>query len=528
MGNQILQPSVSLTLTGASQQVDNAPQKVLMLGAMIGTPTAEGTLVEDVGNAGQENALFGRTSPLADMVRMFKRIAPQVQLDVIPVGEGTTATVYSVTFTGTSSEAGTIDMIVGSDKYHKTQTAIPSGTAAAAVPALVLASINANLNTTFTAADATGGVLSLTCDAKGTVGNTVPIGAILNGATAGLLAGLTVAITVDTPGATDSAALADTDIITDAIGTRRYQGVVAPFTAFDVLVGAWLDTRFNTNNRILDGVNFTGIADTFSNVNTLADGQNSKSLVILGDLLVPASDASDYYGPTGQEAMWNIASAFAAVRALRLTADASLSQYLTTTSSRDQFGGPALASLPYFNTTIPQLPIGLVDRGFTDIEIETLHDSGAAIVGRNASGTGNLVGEVPTTYEEDASANEDLSWKYLNYVDTMSQVREYFFNNLKSRFAQSRLTEGVVIRGRDMVNQPMFEAYLDQLYGDLSGSDFVLLQAGEEALTFFKTNRTVVLDLSLGKVTVTMLTPIVTQTRTIIGTIQIAFSTTES
>ena len=43
------------------------------------------------------------------------------------------------------------------------------------------------------------------------------------------------------------------------------------------------------------------------------------------------------------------------------------------------------------------------------------------------------------------------------------------FNNLKSRFAQSRLTEGAVVRGRDMANANTIRAYMEKLYLDLAG-----------------------------------------------------------
>jgi phage tail sheath gpL-like len=216
---------------------------------------------------------------------------------------------------------------------------------------------------------------------------------------------------------------------------------------------------------------------------------------------------------------------FAAVRSLRLTQDASISRYLTSSASLDQFGGPALASLPYFNTPIPQMPNITAPRGWTTAEIELLLAGGISVIGANATGSAALVGEVVTTYKTDSAANEDITWKFLNYVDTSSNVREYMFNNYKSRFAQSRLTSGSVSRGRDMANDVVIRAYTEQLYKDLSGPNFILVQAGEDAIVYFKDNLTLTLDLANGKVTITMFVPIVTQLRQIIATIKIAFDT---
>ena len=134
------------------------------------------------------------------------------------------------------------------------------------------------------------------------------------------------------------------------------------------------------------------------------------------------------------------------------------------------------------------------------------------------------MGEIVTTYKTDSAGNPDVSFTFANFVDTSSNAREYFANNLKSRFAQSRLTEGDVQRGRDMANAVVIGAFLDGLYQDLSGPDFVLVQAGEDALQFFKDNRTITLNLAQGRATITMKVPIVTQLREIIATMQIAFS----
>jgi capsule polysaccharide export protein KpsE/RkpR len=76
-----------------------------------------------------------------------------------------------------------------------------------------------------------------------------------------------------------------------------------------------------------------------------------------------------------------------------------------------------------------------------------------------------------------------------------------------------------------VANELSIRAYCEQLYQDLSGDEFVLVQDGEAAFNFYKDNLDVELDLAEGLVTVTMFTPLVTQLRTILGTIKIAFAT---
>jgi phage tail sheath gpL-like len=137
--------------------------------------------------------------------------------------------------------------------------------------------------------------------------------------------------------------------------------------------------------------------------------------------------------------------------------------------------------------------------------------------------TNIIFGEVVTTYKYDSASNADISFKYIEYVETASNVREYFFNNVRTRFAQSRLTAGDVVGNRNMANAGVISAYFDELYSTLAGANYVLTQSGENAMAFFKANKTVTVDIATGKATVTMIVPIVTQLREIFAEMQIAF-----
>jgi hypothetical protein len=76
-----------------------------------------------------------------------------------------------------------------------------------------------------------------------------------------------------------------------------------------------------------------------------------------------------------------------------------------------------------------------------------------------------------------------------------------------------------------MANAESIRSYSKRLYQDLSGNDFVLLEAGEDALNFFDANLIVSIDKATGKATITQTDLIVTQLRTIQVTTKIAFST---
>ena len=159
MGNVVSQPSVTFSLVSADQEVSNAPQKVLVVGQYVsaGTGVSDGAWIQSIGNAGEENALFGRTSNLAQMVRGFKKIAPQVQLDAISMAEAgaAAARVVDIEVTGTATAAGTLFITVGSERLHKISVGVSSGDAAAAVATAAVAAINLDLDCPYTASVAT-------------------------------------------------------------------------------------------------------------------------------------------------------------------------------------------------------------------------------------------------------------------------------------------------------------------------------------------------------------------------------------
>ena len=509
------QPDVTITVIPAAGTISTDPQRVLFVGQKVtaGTATA-GALTENIGNLGEEDALFGATSMLAQMVRQAKTLNQVTQFDAIALddnGAGVAAT-GTIVFSGTSTEAGTLTVSIGSGANYALEVVIPNSTAASAVGDLLDVAVAALTNAPFTSANVAGTV-TVTNVHKGEVGNT--IGFKIEGS----VAGITVALTVPVNGATNPVL---TNIF-DVIDAERYQTIVWPDTFTLATLTTELDGRFDSTNDILDGVGITTQMDTFSNLETAGNAENSKSLVIFGNAIL-----TDTAHEGGSLLEFNdvISSQFAAVRALRLTPDAVISKFVIATSgAKDAFGGDAIASLPYFNTPFAGLDLIDIGKGFTRTEIESLKTAGVSHLGNNRARTSIIADEIVTTRKTDTAGNAETTFKFLNAIDTSVTIREFFFNNLKSKFSQSRLTTGDLIANRNMANQAVIESTLDDLYNQLSGEDFVLTQAGEVARLFFRNNRTVTLDLTLGKVTIVMQTPIVTHLRTIVATIQIAFST---
>ena len=86
------------------------------------------------------------------------------------------------------------------------------------------------------------------------------------------------------------------------------------------------------------------------------------------------------------------------------------------------------------------------------------------------------------------------------------------------------MTDGDLVTNVNIANENSIRAFMGSLYQDLYGEEFVLVQAGEAAIRFFKANLVVTVDLEERQADIFAKVPIVTQLANIIGTIQIAFS----
>lgn len=515
MGGIIAQPNVTVNIQNANQAVQNTAQQVLIVGQKNGGSAVTGALVQNILNDNSEDTLFGQDSMIAGMIRAYKKENKVTQIDAIGLddnGAGVAAS-GTIAFVGTATEDGTLEVIIGSETNHRYSIAVTSGDTATDIGDALDTAVAADGDVPVTSANVTGTV-TVTAVNDGTVGNDIAL------SVSGTVAGVTHSVTGMASGATDPVLTG----ILDVVGDKRYQTIIWPWALDTSVLTSFLDARFNVDNRVQDGVGITAMHDSLANHTTRLNALNSESLVFFCD---KSESETSYAGASQVELAPVKAAMFGAIRALRLTDGASISQYVITANGpSDSFGGAALASKPYFNTEFPNLNLIDIGRGWDDTEIEQLHDAGGSVIGQNVAGNAAIAGEVVTTYKTDSAGNPDVSFKYLNYVDTASGSREYFFNNLKSRFAQSRLTEGDVLRGRDMANDLTIINFCEKLYQDLSGVDYVLVQAGEDALKFFKDNISVTLDLATGTATIQMTAAIVTQLRKINATFKIAFSTT--
>lgn len=521
MGSPTSNPRINIQLLPAALVAAFADRRDLIVGQTgSGGAAVDGVLNQEVQslNTAEIKALFGANSELT--YRILAWLGPNggySPLDVIakdPSGTAVASTA-TITFAGAATSDGSLDIgIVDADQFGVTVAGQTADTPTIVGDALV-AAINQLTDPPFTAVNALG-VVTLTATDGGTIGNFYGIDI------SGSIPGITVALVGFAAGANDPVLTG----ILDPIDGIRYTGTQWPeFWAADLdIIKDELDARFNASNNILDGVAFHGHTDTFANDKAFVLPLNSQSLVVGGNNKVTAAD---HTGPEIlRPADWSLAE-FMGIRARRLTTDAPIADFIISTSGvLDSFGGPSLASLPYFNTPLADSPITNPANLFSSQEQVELEEAGFTTYGVNRALNGILMAPAVTTWTTDAGGNPNDSFLYLNFVDTGSVCREIFFRVLKSVYSQSRLTEGELIPGRSMANAESIKAQLLSIYKALAG--LALTQAGSEAETYFANNTTVTVSLSERKATISGPLPIVTQLGEINYALQLDFTVGET
>ena len=484
-------PRVTGVFTTDSRAILSVPQRILVIGQKNGGTAISGALIQNIANGGAEDALVGANSRLGGCIRAIKVVNQETQLDAISLDDnGVALATGTIAITGTqSTEAGTYVFNIASRENHSYSIPVALNDTPTIVGDALVAAITADTKVPVTAVNTSGSV-AITAVNAGTMGNFIGLEVQEE------IAGLTVAVTVMASGATDPVL---TNIF-DVIGEQRYQTIIFPSEyGFDFITD-YLDPKLNVDNIFLIGDGYCGKTDTLSNLKTAANAENSQNLKIFGNQLV----SDTFYKGSAMFELDDVrAGYFGGWKALKLTAGANITSRISARSSGtlDRVGGISQNSYPFFNTPFPELPLIDLDRGFSQSEISELNDAGLSVEGNNSANTEVLLGEVVTVYKTDAQSNPDTTFKFENVKITTDAINEYFFNNLKADFDQSRATQGDLTPNAAMTNPNKMRAAMTTYYKRLG--DLLLVEKGETSRNFFNENLTVTLDSNTGKFTVT-------------------------
>lgn len=519
-------PVINMTLKPAFQQQLNEAQKVLLVGQMTSGTATAGTVEENIGNANEQDALFGADSMLATMVRAFKRINKINRVDALVLADGaSTDATGTIAFSGVkATENGTISVQIGSKFNNIYELTIAIDDTPTEIGDALVALITADTTALVDGVNTTGSV-ALTSVNAGREADFISVRVI------GAVAGITYTVAAMSGGAGEPATITDGSAFNAINADTRYQAIIYPQTyeatttpaATDYNhIRAFLTARFPVNNRVLDGQVYIGRTDSLAVLKSLGTLVDDKVLSIINGNK-PVSVTNEYEGAAILEMDYVIATYFAAIRALRLTDGAQIGQYIVAPGgSNDDVGGISLASLPYMNTPFENLlPVADSELFWSDEEVTELLDNGISVIGNNIQNNNVIAGQMVTTYLTDAAANQDVTFKFINYWDTAVGLREFFFNNLKATYPQTRLAEGDLTPLRNEVNEQAITATLLGIYNDLAR--LVVVERGSAAVRFFKDNLTVAIDKATGTAAITMTVAIITQLRKITNEITIAF-----
>lgn len=332
-------------------------------------------------------ALFGAGSIAAAMVEEYLAADPNGALYVLPLADagGSVAASGSLTFTGTATTTGVLDLYIANQNVP---VAVPAAMTAAQLATASAAAINAWMSTNGVKLPVTAAVdgetpskVNLTANNKGTPGNSIDIRLNYYGPTDNELtpAGISVAIVAMTNGATDP----DLTGLDAILGDENYDFIAVPWSSVAALNALQTlmsdDTgRWSFNRQDFGGVWAAKMDADATGATNIAFGQtrNDRHMTVIS------------YEPSPPPP-WLVAAGFMGAAAQSLRADPA--------RPVQTLGIPALLAPP------KTARYGWATKN-------TLLASGMALMQYNADGTCAILRAV-TTYQKNAQGIPDASFR---------------------------------------------------------------------------------------------------------------------
>lgn len=403
---------------------------------LIGQKTTAGTAVADVpvlcSSADQARALFGPDSMLAAMVEQFRAGNLFTELWCAPVAEPVAgvASVQTLTFTGTATEAKTLALYIGATRLAVT---VNSGDTAAAVATACAAAITANTRLPVTAGAASG-VLTITSKFKGLLSNGFGISLNRRGMAGGeqLPAGITVgALTQTTAG---SGAPVLTGVIA-AMGDEEYDFIGSAFadaTSLDALKAEMNETTGRWSwARQLYGHVYTAMRGTLGVLQAFGVTRNDQHATVFG--LEPGVGECDY-------------------------------EYVAARVAREAALLSAMVARPTQTGEVTGVLAPLANQRFTLTERNTLLSSGIATHYSGKDGVVRIERSI-TTYQKNAWGSADTSYLDSENLHQLAFVMRYLRTGVTSIFGRMALRSDGQRVPNGVATPSMIKAQLVSDYG---------------------------------------------------------------
>lgn len=476
-------PSITLNISPTITK-PTIEHRVLIIGEVGDNSTVEtDTVIKDIQI--KDIDIFGKDSQLYYAIEKFKSINKINTLDILPIVKGSSKSTSDITITGTATKNNKLSFTLNNNFV---EVVINNSDNDITIATNLEIALNSNnyFTDVFTISRTDNKVTLESKQSTSTLNNHLPVITLKY-----MDNGIRSDITRFNGGSSNT--LPDNYLFNKL--DERYNSIIYDYSLGLNVVRFYLEGEFNKLNKINDGVGFTTIRNSLTNFKSIVNEQNYKTQVIFGNLF---------------EMEYNVSSLVAtaeivAIRALRLTDKANIFKYVS--QNVETFGGISLASLPYFNTPLSfPKPKGCID----EEDLINLINIGASIWVNNGT---TVLSEVVTTYKKNNLGDEDKSFKYLNYVDTLSVIREYLTISLRKRYSQTRLTDGNLIPNKSITNKGAIKASIIKYLNELA--DLALVRKGLDK--FISDNLIIEEDLESGTITFNCKVPIVVQLRTIQG-----------
>lgn len=391
--NNLLIPIVSFEFNAAGSVFSSESKCVIIGQKLSGGSAANDVVIPVPDNA--EDALFGRGSMLAAMLKIAKRNSPTTTFYALPLADpsGSTATA-TITASGTASVNETVIL-----EIHGIQVNVEvlSGDTANEVATAIAAAVNANLDLHCTAS-ATNAVVTLTARQHGDQFNGMRVRV--------LQADMSVTPTDFGSGSGTVSLTGKLDAIPEG---QQYDWIVSPFNdaaALAVYSAYTNDTSGTWSPLEADYGHVTTFkVDTLGNLQTLGNTLNDRHMTLCGNKnsLTPA-----FY----------VSAALGAIQVKHLSSPPELSrplQYLTLLGVK-------------FEST------------FTDTEANTLLLDEVGVFGINRDGS-VFIKRLMTTYKQNQAGSPDSTYSDIQVMAQLMYATRYLKQRLQNRFSRVTLTD---------------------------------------------------------------------------------------
>jgi phage tail sheath gpL-like len=330
-------------------------------------------------------------------------------LDDAAAGVAATGT---VTFSGTATAAGTVYLYVAG---RLITAAVAVGDTATDVGDSVVAAVALETDLLVTSANVTG-VVTFTARNDGEQGNDIDVRLNYNDGDV-----LPVGVTAVVVGMASGATNPDVQDILDILGDTWYQEFVGPWIDATNLtaIETELADRFGAL-RMIDGLYYSAMSDTLSNLSTFGNGRNSPHVSIpeaTDTISTPFEMAAMYAGQIAAEASADPARPF---QTLEL---------------------------------IGAVPAPITEQ-FTYAERNTLLFDGIATV-QVATGGVMRIERAISMYQKNAVAADDIAYLDVNTLVTLMYLRYDFRNSILTRYPRAKLAnDGVRVAPGQQIITP--------------------------------------------------------------------------